>query len=219
MEYYHGLVQLILDSVSVNMYHHRQHKFVWSETSYLRTWFEDDRVKAENKQHFRDALARGQIEIVNGGWVMHDEATTHYLSQVEQMTEGHEWLLKEFGVKPRFAWQIDPFGYTMTSPTMFAKMGFEAVVHNRIYHVLKQEWREKQHLEYIHQGTMMMIDQYVTECVLKGRVIYRLILRSCLFICWIVTTHRLRVSCGSLTVVFPSRHPTWLRGVMSWRRS
>ena len=49
------------------------------------------------------------------------------------MTVGHEYLLKNFGVQPRIAWQIDPFGHSATTPTIFALMGFEALVINRIH--------------------------------------------------------------------------------------
>jgi alpha-mannosidase II len=38
--------------------------------------------------------------------VQPDEANTNFDVLVNQLTEGHDYLLKNFGVRPRFAWQV-----------------------------------------------------------------------------------------------------------------
>jgi hypothetical protein len=37
---------------------------------------------------------------------MNDEANVDYASVIAQMTEGHQFLLREFGVKPRIGWHF-----------------------------------------------------------------------------------------------------------------
>jgi hypothetical protein len=94
--------------------------------------------------------------------VQPDEANTNFDILVNQLTEGHDYLLKNFGVRPRFAWQvplaafsgpcqracgltlvllpdmqIDPFGHSSLTPTLAAAVGFDALVINRIHHNLK----------------------------------------------------------------------------------
>ena len=34
----------------------------------------------------------GQIEFLNGGWCMSDEAAPYYEDVIDQMTIGHRWL-------------------------------------------------------------------------------------------------------------------------------
>jgi len=42
-------------------------------------------------------LKQERFEIVSGGWVMSDEAITHYAAFVDQLMEGQLWLKKELG--------------------------------------------------------------------------------------------------------------------------
>ena len=54
--------------------------------SYLSMWWniatEDRRLKAQH------VIGNGQLEIVTGGWVMNDEANTHYFAIIDQLIEG-----------------------------------------------------------------------------------------------------------------------------------
>jgi hypothetical protein len=57
-----------------------------------------------------------QLEFINGGWCMHDEASPLWTAMVDQTTRGHQFLVKNFGqdAAPKGTWQIDPFGHSST---------------------------------------------------------------------------------------------------------
>ena len=59
----------------------------------------------------RKVIKNGQLEIVQGGWVMSDEALPTFEARVNQMTWGHLFLNSTFdGYQPKHGWQLDPFG-------------------------------------------------------------------------------------------------------------
>lgn len=65
-------------------------KFIWAEISYLDLWWKE--VTLEDREKFKHLVETGQIEIVTGGWVMNDEANTHYFAMIEQLTSGIHYL-------------------------------------------------------------------------------------------------------------------------------
>ena len=56
--------------------------------------------------------------------------------------EGHGFLYETFGVRPQFSWQVDPFGASSTTPTLFALAGFNAHVISRIDYNLKKAMQD-----------------------------------------------------------------------------
>lgn len=46
--------------------------------------------------------------------------------------EGHGFLYETFGKRPQYSWQVDPFGASATTPTVFALAGFNAHLISRI---------------------------------------------------------------------------------------
>ena len=75
-------------------------KFIWAEISYFALWWNEQKLDVRKKT--LELLYSGQLEIVTGGWVMNDEANSHYTAMIEQLISGHEWLnLNLEGYKPK----------------------------------------------------------------------------------------------------------------------
>ena len=117
-EYYMGAnnsiqnagVQYVLDSVMVALAQNPDRKFIYVEIAFFKRWWQQqtDAMKTQ----VRGFVSSGQLEFINGGWCMSDEAAPYYVDMVDQQTVGHLFLLKEFGTVaiPKTGWQIDPFG-------------------------------------------------------------------------------------------------------------
>ena len=62
--------------------------------------------------------------------------------EVSLFAEGHGFLYETFGIRPQFSWQVDPFGASATTPTLFALAGFNAHVISRINYNLKKAMQD-----------------------------------------------------------------------------
>ncbi|XP_059228113.1 epididymis-specific alpha-mannosidase-like [Mustela nigripes] len=126
--------------------------FIAVEQEYFRLWW--DGIASDRQKHqVRHLLATRRLEFVIGGQVMHDEAVTHFDDQILQLTEGHGFLYETFGIRPQFSWQVDPFGASATTPTLFALAGFHAHVISRIDYDLKGAMQKNQGLQFVWRGS------------------------------------------------------------------
>jgi alpha-mannosidase len=126
-------VKYILDTVVEELLKNPARKFVYVEQHFFQTWWV--RQNAAVQASVKTLVANGQLEFLNGGWCMHDEAATHYLDMIDQTTLGHQFILQEFGVTPKVGWQIDPFGHSATQAALLSGVvGFEALFFGRIDH-------------------------------------------------------------------------------------
>jgi alpha-mannosidase II len=137
----------IINSVINSLLTHRHHKYIWGDVLYFKDWFEGQ--QAEMQQKVRELINTGRFEIVGGGWIQNDEACPSAQAIINQMTLGHEYLLSRFNVRPKVAWQIDPFGHEGRIPTLYADMGFDAIVINRVHHKIKAQMKIEKALEFI----------------------------------------------------------------------
>ncbi|XP_069117239.1 alpha-mannosidase 2x-like isoform X2 [Argopecten irradians] len=145
-EYYVVSTKNILNNMVSKLRIYPNMTFVWAETVFLSMWWNelDDDVKAQ----VRRLVRRGQLEIVLGGWVMPDEASTHYYSVIDQLMEGHQWLGENLSTKPLNSWSIDPFGHSGTMPYLWKSAGLENMVIQRIHQSTKAALVRSKSLEF-----------------------------------------------------------------------
>ncbi|VVC94818.1 unnamed protein product [Leptidea sinapis] len=122
-------------------------KFIWAEISFLSLWWNLDASETE-KAAFIQLLKAGKIEIVTGGWVMNDEANSHWLSVIQQLTAGHQWLIDNLKYIPKNAWAIDPFGHSSSQPYLLKLAGFENSLIQRVHYRVKKELAMNRQLEF-----------------------------------------------------------------------
>lgn len=80
---------------------------------------------------------------------MHDEATTTYSANIDQMTQGHQFLLQTFNVTPTIGWQIDPFGASSVVAEHNRLSGFKYHVIDRINWRLREQLIANKGMEFI----------------------------------------------------------------------
>lgn len=138
-EYFEQKTKNILDTIAESLSEKPTRKFVWAETSYFYLWWKQASPGMREKMR-KLIVETKQLEIVTGGWVMTDEANTHYYSTIEQMIEGHEWLKANVdkSINPKYGWSIDPFGHSSTMPYILKQMGFEGMLIQRIHYHFKK---------------------------------------------------------------------------------
>ena len=144
--YYRSKTKGTLNSMVQKLEQYSNLTFQWAETVFLERWWRD--ITDDVKGRVRKLIRRGQLEIVLGGWVMPDEASTHYISVIDQLIEGHQWLIENLSVKPKNSWSNDPFGYSSTMPYLWKQTGMENMVILRIHQAIKGTLMKKKSLEF-----------------------------------------------------------------------
>ncbi|XP_071540487.1 lysosomal alpha-mannosidase-like isoform X2 [Panulirus ornatus] len=160
-QYYYGSkngiqmagVQYVLDSVVQELIKDPLKKFIYVESAFFFRWW--DNQPEEIQMAVKDLVSGGQLEFINGGWCMNDEAAAHYNAIIDQMTLGLVKLNNTFGeaARPTVAWQIDPFGHSREQASLFAQMGFEGLFFGRLDHDDKStRWANKT-MEMVWKGS------------------------------------------------------------------
>uniref|UniRef100_A0A674BCN3 Alpha-mannosidase n=1 Tax=Salmo trutta TaxID=8032 RepID=A0A674BCN3_SALTR len=146
-EYYRDQTQHILNNIVVKLHEDSRRKMIWSEISYFSKWWDniDDQKRDAVKRYL---FEQGQLEITTGGWVMPDEANSHYFALIDQLLEGHQWLERNVGVKPQTGWAVDPFGHSPTQAYLLKQAGLANMLIQRVHYSVKKHFASQKTLEF-----------------------------------------------------------------------
>ncbi|XP_014501898.1 probable alpha-mannosidase At5g13980 isoform X1 [Vigna radiata var. radiata] len=145
-------VQNVLDSLVPALSADKNRKFIYVEQAFFQRWW---REQSDDIRNIVKGLVKsGQLEFINGGFCMHDEAATHYIDMIDQTTLGHQFLNEEFGVTPRIGWQIDPFGHSAVQAYLLgAEVGFDSLFFARIDYQDRAKRKDEKTLEVVWRGS------------------------------------------------------------------
>ncbi|KAK2974187.1 hypothetical protein RJ640_021478 [Escallonia rubra] len=145
-------VQNTLDSLIPALLADKNRKFIYVEQAFFQLWWRDQSEAVKNT--VKQLVSSGQLEFVNGGMSMHDEAASHYIDMIDQTTLGHRFIKEEFNITPRVGWQIDPFGHSAVQAYLLgAEVGFDSLFFARIDYQDRAKRTNERGLEVIWQAS------------------------------------------------------------------
>ncbi|RVX17989.1 putative alpha-mannosidase [Vitis vinifera] len=145
-------VENVLDSLVTALLSNPDRKFIYVEQAFFQRWWGDQSEIIQGL--VRKFISSGQLELINGGMCMHDEATSHYIDMIDQTTLGHRFIKNEFNLTPRIGWQIDPFGHSAVQAYLLgAEVGFDSIFFARIDYQDRAKRKDEKSLEVIWQGS------------------------------------------------------------------
>ncbi|XP_062105325.1 alpha-mannosidase At3g26720-like isoform X2 [Humulus lupulus] len=145
-------VQNVLDSVISALLEEKNRKYIYVEMAFFQRWWRQQSKSTKIK--VKELVNTGQLEFINGGMCMHDEATPHYIDLIDQTTLGHRFIKSEFGQTPRVGWQIDPFGHSAVQAYLLgAELGFDSLYFSRIDYQDRAKRLKEKTLDVVWQGS------------------------------------------------------------------
>ncbi|OQV21444.1 Alpha-mannosidase 2x [Hypsibius exemplaris] len=146
-EYFSTSTKLALDNMLKRLLEWPDMTFIWAETSYFKMWWET--LDAGKRKAVLDLTKSGRLEIVNGGYVMPDEASCSAYAILHQYIYGHQWLLDNLGVTPEHGFSIDPFGHSSSMPYFLRNLDFKTIFIQRIHYNIRRHLGKHKATEFL----------------------------------------------------------------------
>lgn len=147
-DYYTRSTSDALNNIVQGLKEYPDWKFIWSETSFLKRWWKD--ADESSRAMFQEVVKEGRLDLTSGGWVMPDEANTHYYAVLDQLIEGHDWIRSNIdpGWHPRSSWSNDPFGYSSSVAHLYHLAGIRHMMILRIHYMVKRQLAQNRALQF-----------------------------------------------------------------------
>jgi Glycosyl hydrolases family 38 N-terminal domain len=132
-------IPYILATVMNALLQDERRKFIWAEMSFFASWWGNQ--GEDMRKNVRRLLQNRQLELVTGGWVQADEATTDLYALEIQLQEGHDWIRSHLGAEflPRAGWSVDAYGHSSAAAYLWKKYNFTAMLIHRVHYAVKKE--------------------------------------------------------------------------------
>ncbi|CAF1239524.1 unnamed protein product [Rotaria sordida] len=142
-------VLTIFNNVVSALLENAQRRFVMVEMSFIWRWWK--RLDEDYKKIIRKLFNDGRIDIAGGSWVSNDEAVSHYSAMIDQCTFGFRFVKNELRTcsQPAVAWQLDLFGHGREINSLFAQMGYDAILFGRLDYQEKEQRTTEKTLQMI----------------------------------------------------------------------
>ncbi|XP_072227355.1 alpha-mannosidase 2 isoform X2 [Leuresthes tenuis] len=144
--YFQDQTRHILDNMLLKLGQDSRRKMIWAEISFFSKWWNG--IDEQKRAMVKRLLEAGQLELVTGGWVMADEANSHYFALLDQLMEGHQWLQTHLGVTPSSGWAVDPFGHSPSMTYLLKGAGLSNMVIQRVHYAVKKHFAQQRTLEF-----------------------------------------------------------------------
>lgn len=141
------IITSVVNALSANP----KRRFIWAESSTLQRWY--GTASNEMKDTLKALIKSGQLEIVSGGWVMAEEGLTHYEALLDELMEGHDWLIRALGVRPTAGFSMDSIGHSPVMGYILKKSGLKGTVINKIHYAYKRELAANRSVDFMWTPT------------------------------------------------------------------